>query len=86
MPCCDPVPFRRREISKIVTLGSSGVGKTALITRYVSGEFKEMPQTTIPAVFLQKDVLIEGSLKHTLQIWDTCGQERYASLGPIYYR
>ncbi|EAX92640.1 small GTP-binding protein, putative [Trichomonas vaginalis G3] len=70
---------------KLVLLGDSGVGKTSIVTRYVSGSAPENVNPTIGAAFVTKDVLIDGQNLELL-IWDTAGQEVYRGLAPMYYR
>ena len=52
------------------------VGKTSLMSKYVTHKFENSYKATIGADFLTKDVPL-GSAHVTLQIWDTAGQERY---------
>jgi len=70
---------------KVVILGESGVGKTALMDRFVNKLFTGNYKSTIGADFLTQELEINGKLV-TLQIWDTAGQERYNSLGKVFYR
>ena len=73
--------------AKIVVLGSLGVGKTSLVSRYVSNRFLPSPSSTVGASFLTKrlvDTDTNTSIK--LQIWDTAGQERFRSISRLYYR
>ncbi|CBH14575.1 small GTPase, putative [Trypanosoma equiperdum] len=74
-----------RQLLKIIILGDSGVGKTALVHQYVNKNFDNRYKATIGADFLTRDVEIDGKLV-TLQIWDTAGQERFQSLGSAFYR
>eukprot|EP01127_Copromyxa_protea_P003274 TRINITY_DN1310_c0_g1_i6.p1 TRINITY_DN1310_c0_g1~~TRINITY_DN1310_c0_g1_i6.p1 ORF type:complete len:141 (-),score=17.42 TRINITY_DN1310_c0_g1_i6:474-896(-) len=70
---------------KVVLLGSSGVGKTSIVIRYVQSAFAADQQATIGASFWTKRLhFVDNSI--TLQIWDTAGQERYRSITPMYYR
>ncbi|XXG94419.1 hypothetical protein Hte_000675 [Hypoxylon texense] len=74
--------------AKIVVLGSQGVGKTSLVTRYCKGAFNPAETTsTIGASFMTKRV-IDGDTDTVvrLQIWDTAGQERFRSISRLYYR
>lgn len=41
---------------KICLVGDSGVGKTCLVTRLISGEFPENTQVSTGAVFLKKTI------------------------------
>ncbi|CAE6495032.1 unnamed protein product [Rhizoctonia solani] len=70
--------------AKVVIMGSAGVGKTSLVTRYVEGRFGQTTTTT-GAFFYSKKVIVDGT-KVRLQIWDTAGQERFRSMAPMYYR
>jgi small GTP-binding protein len=72
-------------VVKVVLLGSSGVGKSSILHRYVSQEWETNPQTTLGAAFLDKKLTYEG-VNFKFQIWDTAGQEKYAPLAQMYYR
>jgi small GTP-binding protein len=66
---------------KIILIGNSNCGKTALCNQYIHSKFIEESQTTLGASFMQK--------KHNdiqIQLWDTAGQERFRSLISIYFR
>lgn len=71
---------RKKVLLKVIILGESGVGKTALMNQYVNKRFSSSYKATIGADFLTKEVMI-GDKLITLQIWDTAGQERFQSLG-----
>lgn len=73
------------KIIKVVLLGSSGVGKSSLLYRYVTNEWDENAQTTLGAAFMDKKITYEG-IHFKFQIWDTAGQEKYAPLAQMYYR
>uniref|UniRef100_A0A0N4ZWN7 Ras-related protein Rab-7b n=1 Tax=Parastrongyloides trichosuri TaxID=131310 RepID=A0A0N4ZWN7_PARTI len=74
-----------KPVIKIVVLGDSGVGKTAIMNRFAENYYSDCYKSTIGADFRSKDVTIDG-VSVTLQIWDTAGQERYKSLGVAFYR
>lgn len=72
--------------AKLVVLGSSGVGKTSLVQRFVNGTFVSA-NSTIGAGFLTSRIHDpESGTTLRLQIWDTAGQERYRSISRLYYR
>ena len=73
-----------REV-KVVLLGDTGVGKSSLVLRFVTENFKEYSESTIGASFMSKVEVIDG-VAYKYQIWDTAGQEKYHSLAPMYYR
>ncbi|XP_062520638.1 ras-related protein Rab-20-like isoform X2 [Corticium candelabrum] len=72
---------RQKADLKVVILGSSSVGKTSLIQRYLSGHFVENRPSTIGAAFSVKQW---GNFK--VAIWDTAGEERFRALSSFYSR
>jgi len=71
---------------KLVLLGASNAGKTALSARYVRDTFSPDTKATVGAAFASRATRTEGGRRVKFEIWDTAGQERYASLAPLYYR
>ena len=76
----DPLP-----LFKIIILGDSCVGKTALTLQVADNEFNECFITTIGVDFRLLKYEINGN-KINVQIWDTCSQERFRSIISSYYR
>ncbi len=75
-PCC-----------KVVLLGDSGVGKTCIISRYISGAFDQNSPSTNGASYASKILTFEQLNKTiSLDIWDTAGQEKYKSLTKFFYK
>ena len=76
--------------AKIVVLGSQGVGKTSLVSRFINPHAPlstTAPPSTIGASFVTKRVTDpDTSTTVRLQIWDTAGQERFRSISRLYYR
>jgi small GTP-binding protein len=70
---------------KFIIVGSSGVGKTAILKRLVEDTFTEDSTSTIGVEFESTVIHVDGR-KVKLQIWDTAGQERFRSIGKAYYR
>ncbi len=74
-------------IRKIVVVGDSGVGKTAIISRYISGWMPTGRGTTMGAVEKLKTINFPGTNKKLpLQIWDIPGAEKFRTLSSIYFR
>ena len=72
---------------KVVLIGDSGVGKTCIISRYISGQFDENSASTNGASYTSKQVDYESLKKSVmLDIWDTAGQEKYKSLTKFFYK
>jgi hypothetical protein len=57
---------------KVVLLGDSGVGKSSIVLRFITEQFKEEQESTIGASFLSKTIQIENK-PVSFQIWDTAG-------------
>lgn len=66
-------------------IGSSGVGKTSVLNRYIDNDFKNHFISTIGVDFRCKRFEIDGKTIK-LQIWDTASQERFRSITNNYYR
>jgi small GTP-binding protein len=69
---------------KIVVVGQSGVGKTALLKRLFD-ETIDGISTTVGVEFLVYHCEIDGQ-RVRLQIWDTAGQERFRAVARSYLR
>ena len=72
---------------KIVLLGDSGVGKTCIISRYISGSFEANEKSTNGASYASKRVDYPDIKKSLiLDIWDTAGQEKFKALTKFFYK
>ena len=72
-------------IFKIIIIGSSGVGKSSILQRYIQKTFNDSFSSTIGVDFFMKTINIgEKSIK--LQLWDTAGTEKFRSITTGYYR
>lgn len=69
----------------IITIGDSAVGKTCLAQRFIGMKFNESHITTIGIDNMTKKVQKDDKT-FLFQIWDTTGQERFASLAKQYLR
>jgi len=70
---------------KVILVGSSGVGKSNLESRFTRNEFTQGSKATIGVDFAGKTVTVQGS-RVRAQIWDTAGQERFKAVSTTYYR
>ena len=70
---------------KICIFGDSGVGKTTLINRYLTGVFEPDYNITIGVELYVKKLQIDG-IDVTLQIWDFAGEKDYRFLFPSYVK
>ena len=72
-------------IFKIILIGDSGVGKTNILSRYISNEFSFSTKSTVGVEFGSK-IIKKNDKLIKIQIWDTAGQERYKSITSAYYK
>jgi small GTP-binding protein len=68
---------------KICMLGASGVGKTSLVSRFVSSIFSEKYHTTIGVKVDKKSVTVDNTLVMML-LWDIYGQDEFQTVKPTY--
>ncbi|ARF09892.1 Ras family GTPase [Indivirus ILV1] len=71
--------------TKIVFIGDSGVGKTNIISQFMTGKPSTNEKTTIGADFSIKQVQHDDKIIN-IQIWDTAGQEKFRAMNKLYYR
>jgi len=70
---------------KILLLGDSGVGKSAIMLRFTEDRFTEDLMSTIGLDFKMKMIEIDNKTVN-IQIWDTAGQEKFKTITKTYYR
>ena len=70
----------------VIIIGDSGVGKTAILSKYVKGIFPVAPSPTIAIEFATKIIQIKEGGYIKAQIWDSAGQERYKAIVAGHYR
>ena len=71
---------------KILIVGNANAGKTAILDRFTNKSFNDSYISTIGIDFNVKSISINDNVCVKLQIWDTCGQERFKALTRSYYR
>jgi small GTP-binding protein len=70
---------------KLILIGSTGVGKTCLVSSYFDNPLEDQVLSTVAPAFTPTIVSVRN-VKVSLQIWDTAGQERYQSISQMFYR
>jgi Rab family protein len=70
---------------KIVVMGMVSVGKTSIISSYLSGSFDRDVRTTPHLAWFKKEEVIDDQ-PLILQICDTPGDDRFVPVGPAFYR
>ena len=71
---------------KMIVIGDSGVGKSALLKKMTKGEYSETNESTIGVDFFSHYSELENEKVVKTQIWDTAGQEIFRSIVSNYYR
>lgn len=75
----------RQQLSRVIFIGDSGVGKTSIITRVTTGAFDPSPPSTVGAGVRPISFKANGQ-EYKFHLWDTAGQEIYRSIVPLYFK
>ncbi|XP_072543581.1 ras-related protein Rab-38 [Salminus brasiliensis] len=78
--------MQQERLLKVLVIGDLGVGKTAIIKRYVHQVFSQHYRATIGVDFALKVLNWDHRTVIRLQLWDIAGQERYGNMTRVYYR
>ena len=70
---------------KLLLIGDSAVGKSAILTRFADDSFTQSFISTVGIDFKIRHMTVDGK-RMKLQIWDTAGQERFKTITTAYYR
>lgn len=70
---------------KICMLGGFAVGKTSLVSRFVSSIFSDKYHTTVGVKIDKKQVSVDGR-DMTLMLWDIYGQDDFQTVQPAQLR
>jgi small GTP-binding protein len=71
--------------NKICMLGGFGVGKTSLVSRFVSSIFSDRYLTTVGVKIDKKKVPLDSG-EMTLMLWDIYGQDEFQTVRDSYLR
>jgi small GTP-binding protein len=71
---------------KVALIGDSGVGKTSILLRFSEGTFLENTASTIGVDFKIISFDLGDNTYAKMQIWDTCGSERFKSLTTAFIK
>lgn len=72
-------------VAKVLVVGDYAVGKSSLIRRYCTGQFKNSYIITIGVDFCMKKVQSQGK-EIQLQLWDIAGHERFSQMLRVFLR
>ena len=70
---------------KVCMIGTSGVGKTSLVAKFVHSIFSDKYLTTVGVKIDKKTVAVDGD-EVMLMIWDLAGDDDYQRLQASYLR
>lgn len=70
---------------RIITVGSSGVGKTSIVNRMVHQSYSNDFESTVGVQYYEVTIDVDDQ-QTKVQIWDTAGQERFRSVARSYFR
>ena len=68
---------------KVCMLGGTGVGKTSLVSQFVTSLFSDSYMTTI-GVKVDKKVVAVEDREVTLVLWDIYGEDEFQTVRPSY--
>ncbi|XP_067247054.1 EF-hand calcium-binding domain-containing protein 4B [Chanodichthys erythropterus] len=74
-----------QRLFKVILVGNSSVGKTALLRRFCDGQFHSATSATVGIDYSVRTLNL-GDSHVALQLWDTAGQERYRSITKQFFR
>jgi small GTP-binding protein len=74
-----------QEKVKVVFIGDSGVGKSALFASFQQRPFQPALPQTVGGACANVSVHVDGDQTINMIIWDTAGQERYRGIIPMYF-
>ncbi|XP_063074198.1 EF-hand calcium-binding domain-containing protein 4B [Engraulis encrasicolus] len=70
---------------KVILVGNSCVGKTALLRRFCEDRFHRNTPATVGVDYSVRTLNL-GDINVALQLWDSAGQERYRSITKQFFR
>lgn len=71
---------------KIILLGDIAVGKTSVLSRFINNTFTDLYKCNVGVDYRSKTVTFDNKIGYELNIWDTCGEERFRSVSRQYYK
>ena len=75
-----------KSTSKICMVGSSGCGKSCLVSRLRDNSFNDFSKPTVGMDRLEVKAIIQEKHSVPFLIWDTAGMDKFRGLYPFYYK
>ena len=73
------------EIAKLILVGQTSTGKTAIYNRIIFDTFNENSISTLSHSTSTREINVDEDVV-TIDVWDTAGQERIRTLNKLYYK
>ena len=70
----------------LVMTGNLFVGKTSILSKFISNKVDKNYRCTIGVKFEKKTIVYDEKTKIELTLMDTCGEEKYKAMTQQYYR
>jgi len=80
--------MRDESIYKVIVIGDPSVGKTSLLTKFATNQFKEQYLPTVGVNIVKEQVVVEDNGKEVLvnlMLWDIAGQPQFYMLHRPYF-
>ena len=71
---------------KVILIGDIQVGKTSIFNQFLEQKYQKNYGATLSVDFKVKSIFINENTVADLQVWDTCGEERFKTITRQYYR
>ena len=75
-----------RHFLKIILMGNVAVGKSSILRQFAQETFSDKYECTLSADYKVKSILIDDNTWVEMNIWDTCGSEKFRSFTRMYYK
>ena len=62
------------------------MGKTCVLSRFMNNTFTNIYKCNVGVDYRSKTVTFDNKIGYELNIWDTCGEERFRSVSRQYYK
>ena len=80
------IKYKKMSLIKLILIGDTQVGKTAIINQYVNNSFTEEYMPTFSQDKFNKEIILKNETKLKLEIWDTIGQENLRAANKIFMK
>ena len=71
---------------KVIFIGNPNVGKTSIIKRYVTKQFKDKYNPSVGIAYERIIVKVNSNSLVKLNLWDTAGHEKYKSVTKTHFK